>query len=515
MDKKILMQDLADGLVQRKGLAKKEAEDFVRSLFDMVGEFLQTDKIVKIKGLGTFKLVTVDSRESVDVNTGERIVIKEYTKINFTPDPVLRDTINKPFAQFETVVLYDGTDIADMERMDEVELAEKAGVDLLPREVEEGNGETETPRQDNEEEDVLPLSETEPMDADEDGEPEIGETAENVSMETSGIEIEEVEPVGENEDGVTDEIEGAGQEDETPSDSGEVFSGGEITFPEPEGMPADENAAGNQSASDEGEDGSSRFHEAGHDVEPSEAAAQDEVGTQPEEGRASQVPPHNGPVDSSRMVESMHVGTQQIEVQKVEHQTVENQHIVHVAPESHGRRVYLTPWMMFFSALLVLLLMSISYYIGYNHLFYKGDGQTMVQVPDTVFVPMEVQQADTLDMEQTDTMTQEKPDKTLRNAAVVPSVPRREKPVKSQPAARTEEVHPEKYTQVKGGAYEIIGTQEKHRLKSGETLRGLALKYYGSKDFTVYLVVHNKIKNPDLVPEGMWLEIPKLRLKRR
>ena len=82
-------------------------------------------------------------------------------------------------------------------------------------------------------------------------------------------------------------------------------------------------------------------------------------------------------------------------------------------------------------------------------------------------------------------------------------------------AARTEEVHPEKYTQVKGGAYEIIGTQEKHRLKSGETLRGLALKYYGSKDFTVYLVVHNKIKNPDLVPEGMWLEIPKLRLKRR
>ena len=162
----------------------------------MVGEFLQTDKIVKIKGLGTFKLVTVDSRESVDVNTGERIVIKEYTKINFTPDPILRDTINKPFAQFETVVLYDGTDIADMERMDEVELAEKAGVDLLPREVEEGNGETETPRQDNEEEDVLPLSETEPMDADEDGEPEIGETAGNVSMETSGIEIEEVEPVG-------------------------------------------------------------------------------------------------------------------------------------------------------------------------------------------------------------------------------------------------------------------------------------------------------------------------------
>ena len=71
------------------------------------------------------------------------------------------------------------------------------------------------------------------------------------------------------------------------------------------------------------------------------------------------------------------------------------------------------------------------------------------------------------------------------------------------------------YPQVKNGAYEIVGTQEEHRMRSGETLRGLALRYYGSKDFTVYLVVYNKIANPDLVPEGMLLKIPKLRLKRR
>ena len=97
-----MIQDLADGLVLRRGLPKKDADVFVRSVFEIIGEYLQTDKIVKVKGLGTFKLVTVDSRESVDVNTGERIVIKKYTKINFTPDPVLRDAVNKPFAQFET-----------------------------------------------------------------------------------------------------------------------------------------------------------------------------------------------------------------------------------------------------------------------------------------------------------------------------------------------------------------------------------------------------------------------------
>ena len=68
MDKKVLIQDLADGLVLRRGLPKKDADVFVRSVFEIIGEYLQTDKIVKVKGLGTFKLVTVDSRESVDVN---------------------------------------------------------------------------------------------------------------------------------------------------------------------------------------------------------------------------------------------------------------------------------------------------------------------------------------------------------------------------------------------------------------------------------------------------------------
>ena len=131
MDKKVLVQDLSEGLVRRKGLSQEDAMTFVRTVFDLVGEFLQTDKIVKIKGLGTFKLVTVDSRESVDVNTGERIVIKEYTKVNFTPDPVLRDAVNKPFAQFETVILNEGTNLEDMERMDDegVERIYHAGQD--------------------------------------------------------------------------------------------------------------------------------------------------------------------------------------------------------------------------------------------------------------------------------------------------------------------------------------------------------------------------------------------------
>lgn len=102
---------------------------------------------------------------------------------------------------------------------------------------------------------------------------------------------------------------------------------------------------------------------------------------------------------------------------------------------------------------------------------------------------------------------------SIRKVQVPEDMPEKTNKVKAQPED-TQKVFVE-YPQVKNGAYEIVGTQEEHRMRSGETLRGLALRYYGSKDFTVYLVVYNKIANPDLVPEGMLLKIPKLRLKRR
>ena len=94
-------------------MSKKDAELFVRSLFDLIEEALATEKYVKVKGFGTFKLTEVDSRESVNVNTGERIEIQGHTKVSFTPDTTMKDLINKPFAHFETVVLNDGVEFED------------------------------------------------------------------------------------------------------------------------------------------------------------------------------------------------------------------------------------------------------------------------------------------------------------------------------------------------------------------------------------------------------------------
>lgn len=111
MSERLNTQDLIDLLMKRQGLERKEAELFIKEFFVLIEEGLEKDKIVKIKGLGTFKLIGVESRESVDVNTGERIEIRGHTKISFVPDVALRDIINKPFAHFETVVLNDNMDL--------------------------------------------------------------------------------------------------------------------------------------------------------------------------------------------------------------------------------------------------------------------------------------------------------------------------------------------------------------------------------------------------------------------
>lgn len=114
MNERTNLQDIADLLVERHGLDKKDAELFIENMFELIEESLATEKYVKIKGLGTFKLTEVDTRESVDVNTGERIEILGHTKVSFTPDATMKELINKPFSHFETVVLNDGVELEDL-----------------------------------------------------------------------------------------------------------------------------------------------------------------------------------------------------------------------------------------------------------------------------------------------------------------------------------------------------------------------------------------------------------------
>ncbi|MCH5311348.1 MAG: HU family DNA-binding protein [Prevotella sp.] len=105
---KISFYDIASVLMEHNGLTQSKANDFVKAMFDIIQERLPIDQQVKIKGLGTFKIIDVEDRESINVNTGERILIEGHSKITFTPDAAMKELINKPFSQFETVILKDG-----------------------------------------------------------------------------------------------------------------------------------------------------------------------------------------------------------------------------------------------------------------------------------------------------------------------------------------------------------------------------------------------------------------------
>ena len=132
------VNDFACELSERYGLSLSDASDFIGAMFDVVNEELDdTDSSVKIKGFGTFKVSAVSARASVDVNTGERIIIDGRNKISFTPEVLLRDRVNRPFVQFETVVLNDGVDFSEIddemdELSDSVIETETQGVQLSP-----------------------------------------------------------------------------------------------------------------------------------------------------------------------------------------------------------------------------------------------------------------------------------------------------------------------------------------------------------------------------------------------
>lgn len=114
---KINWQELAADMAAKAGLQRKDAEAFVRSFFDVLSKGILADKAVKVKALGTFKLVEVQERESVNVNTGERFIISGHSKIGFLPDNALKELVNKPFADFQTVILNEGTSTEEIEEI--------------------------------------------------------------------------------------------------------------------------------------------------------------------------------------------------------------------------------------------------------------------------------------------------------------------------------------------------------------------------------------------------------------
>ena len=128
---KSAIQLITSALAKQHNLSADDAAAFVDAFFDIISSELKNGNQVKIKGLGTFKVQAVKPRESVNVNTGERVLIEGHDKISFTPDTVMKELVNKPFSQFETVVINDGVDTEELERVPSEDSSDEVKSELV------------------------------------------------------------------------------------------------------------------------------------------------------------------------------------------------------------------------------------------------------------------------------------------------------------------------------------------------------------------------------------------------
>ena len=391
MNEKITLQDLINLFSEKQGISKKDAELFVRSLFDLIEEALAAEKYVKVKGLGTFKLTEVDSRESVNVNTGERIEIQGHTKVSFTPDTTMKDLINKPFAHFETVILNDGVELEDTP----VEVPEALEMEEVVAPIVEIPTEVKIPVQEEVSEIVVVNEEV----AAEGAVPEIvmveePETAESEIVEESDV-IEELQlEIGE-----------------------KVSIPGEIQVPE-------------------------ETPQENHQTETVEV-----------------------PEEDKRIF--------------IEEKISEEKNVT----ESKEKSINRVLWGVIVVLVLIIL-------FGVYWMFLRPSDTPEV-------IPAEVVQEEVvMPISVVEEKKQEEVLKTIQFIEL------------SEEELRKERVPSFADTL----DYQIVGTQTEHTLQQGETIIRASVRFFGTKKYWPYIVKHNKdvLKDPDNIPAGIRLKIPKL-----
>ena len=197
---KITLVNIAEELVAKSGLAKEDADKFLHAFVETIEKGLRKDKIVKVRGLGTFKLMDMNGRDSVDVNTGERITIKGYTKVSFTPDSSMKEFVNRPFAHFEPVELNDGYPDEE-EPVEADESVDESADEDTPQPVEE-----QTEPIVEEVQVVAEVAEVAPVDESAPESTEVAETVEAVEVADTIEDTETIETIEASEPVETSEV---------------------------------------------------------------------------------------------------------------------------------------------------------------------------------------------------------------------------------------------------------------------------------------------------------------------
>lgn len=480
MNEKLTIQYLVELLVNRHEVSQEDADVFVREFFLLIEQALDADQYVKIKGLGTFKLIGVNSRESVNVNTGERIKIEGHTKISFTPDPSLRDIINRPFSHFETVVLNENTVLED------------------------------TPIEELEEESGNISETTEP--------PLITETVEReeVKAEEKVVEIEangKVEPeTSKGQDVVSSDVEVAEDVSEVMKESERTEVVDDIDILE---TVEDVSIHKGSEAVVEGSFIAEVREEGGLDkvVENSEEPFQftGDTGQETTDNLKKVIEDEGSPKLTAEEIIAR-------EIQKAEVSTIpvkkEKRLKKEVKPENQKSPV---PYLIVIIVVVMSLCGAALVFIYYPDLFSKKESEQSITT-ETVEkkepireIPLDtVAKADTIVKVVAKTPNQQEIKQMSERVNVSEKVDK---------TSESESVSREKSTKtvsipVKPDSvnYTITGTKATYTIKEGETLTRVSLRFYGTKDLWPYIVKHNRgvIKNPNNVPYGTVLKIPEL-----
>ena len=466
MNEKLTIQYLVELLVNRHEVSQEDADVFVREFFLLIEQALDADQYVKIKGLGTFKLIGVNSRESVNVNTGERIKIEGHTKISFTPDPSLRDIINRPFSHFETVVLNENTVLED------------------------------TPIEELEEESGNISETTEP--------PLITETVEReeVKAEEKVVEIEangKVEPeTSKGQDVVSSDVEVAEDVSEVMKESERTEVVDDIDIFE---TVEDVSIHKGSEAVVEGSSIAEVREEGGLDkvVENSEEPFQftGDTGQETTDNLKKVIEDEGSPKLTAEEIIAR-------EIQKAEVSTIpvkkEKRLKKEVKPENQKSPV---PYLIVIIVVVMSLCGAALVFIYYPDLFSSSSDKNVVDIPEvTQPVQPEAQLSDTIAHKDT-VVEAVQPQPVVKKEPTAEPVKAESKPAQQQPTASA-------YSD--SASYKITGTKTKYTIKEGETLTKVSLRFYGTKAMWPYIVKHNPkvIKNPDNVPYGTTIEIPEL-----
>jgi nucleoid DNA-binding protein len=466
---KLTLLDIAKLLTQYSGIPQNIANPFVTTLFEVVQSGLERDQIVKIKGLGTFKIIGVEARESVNVNTGERVVIESHGKITFAPDSTMKEIVNKPFSQFETVVLNDGVSFDDLATSSDggTEDEAKDGInneydssdsdDVDEKESEEFEVNQQVGEDDNEKIELI-ISDGDNQSSD-DLPPILPE--ERIPAENMVVDDKSADNDSDAEKTVDQILEDTNLESETVIPK-------LYTSPESEEKPLLQTREAEEHYSQEDQN----YHT---DVTNSGV-------NEPEES-------------VSEVSESVEIDNDNIEQNVEEENSTEEKHI--------GK------WILY--VLLSIVFVVLAYFGGYKY----GESCALHNVKRVAPIQKTVVKATPKPVAQKATPVKADTLPSSENLVAKKDI-KKEENIKQSTVTSEEETW-RKYdkmdVRLRTGAYGIVGTAKVIKVKAGETVNSVSRRTLGP-DMECYIEVYNGFTGKTLLTEGQRLKIPKLELKR-